>query len=120
MTTQIAWTGSSPIAHSRCGDDESNAIDPPGPNSYCLEADLHAEHPARDVAVLLAAVCRQRVLRARRGSHRIDDVEELDVAIAVTGQPFPAHPGREVDHRRVSGALGQAAADLGRHPLLRR
>ena len=34
MTTQIAWTGSSPIAHSRCGDDESNAIDPPGPSSY--------------------------------------------------------------------------------------
>ena len=45
MTTQIACTGSSPIVHSRCGDDESNAIDPPGPSSYSLEADLNAERP---------------------------------------------------------------------------
>ena len=30
MTTQIAWTGSSPTAHSRCGEDESKAIEPPG------------------------------------------------------------------------------------------
>ena len=34
MTTQIACTGSSPIAQSRCGDDESNAIESPGPSSY--------------------------------------------------------------------------------------
>src|SRR6266571_3647017 len=34
MTTQIAWTGSSPTAQSLWGEDESNAIEPPGPSSY--------------------------------------------------------------------------------------
>ena len=33
-TTQIAWTGSAPIAHRRCGDDESKEIDPAGTSSY--------------------------------------------------------------------------------------
>ena len=34
MTTQTACTGSPPIAQSRCGDDESKAIDAPAPSSY--------------------------------------------------------------------------------------
>ena len=45
MTTQTAWTGSSPIAHSRCGDDESNAIDPPGPSSYSSKPTRTPERP---------------------------------------------------------------------------
>ena len=34
MTTQIAWTGSPPIVQRRCGEEESKAIDVPGPSSY--------------------------------------------------------------------------------------
>ena len=33
ITTQIACTASPPIVHNRCGADESNAIEPPGPSS---------------------------------------------------------------------------------------
>ncbi len=117
MTTQTAWTGSSPTAHSRCGEDESKAIEPPGPSSYDLEPDLHAERSARHVAVLPAAVRHQRVLGARRGSDRVHDVQELHVRVALVGEALPAYAGREVDHRSRLGALGEAVARLD-HALL--
>ena len=40
----------------------------------------------------------ERIGRARVCSDRILDVEKLDVALAVRGQPLPADAGCEVDH----------------------
>src|SRR5581483_1421903 len=62
-----------------------------------VEPDAHAERPARDVAVLAPAVRDERVVGARFGADRIDDVEELDVRVAVRGEPLPADTRSEVD-----------------------
>ena len=118
MTTQIAWTGSPPTAHSRCGEDESKAIEPARTELVDLEPDLHAERSARHVAVFPAAVRHQCVLGARRGSDRVHHVQELHVRVALMGETLPAHAGREVDHRSCLGAFREAVAPLD-HALFR-
>src|SRR5438034_8872393 len=79
-----------------------------------VEANTHAERSARDIAVLTAAVRHERILRARLGTHRVRDVEELDVAVAVRREALPPDTGGEVDHAPRLRALCQAvgAADL--------
>src|SRR5438874_10226424 len=49
-----------------------------GAELVLVEANCDAEPPADHVAVLLAAVPHQRVLRARLAARLVDDVEELD------------------------------------------
>ncbi len=73
ITSQTAWTGSSPIAQSRCGEDESKAIDAPGPSSYSSKPTRTPSVPLDDVAVLLAAVrarARSRGRTPRRPGRR--------------------------------------------------
>src|SRR3954465_15584604 len=73
-----------------------------------LETDAHPQRPARDVAVLLAAVRHQRCLRTRFGPDRIRDVQELDVTVAVRSQPLPTDARVEVDDTPRLRALRQA------------
>src|SRR5262249_62059461 len=86
-----------------------------------LEAGAHDERAARKLAVLLAAVGHKRVLGTGRGADRVDDVEELDLTVAVRRQPLPPDTGGEVDHAPRLGPLDEAVvAACRRHgPLVR-
>jgi len=97
---------------------------PAGAELVLLEADPYPERAADDVAVLLAAVCHQRILGARGGADRVHDVEELDLAVPVRGEPFPAHARGQVDHAsglrplRQPVPLGRRTDDAHRRPFL--
>ena len=110
ITSHTACTGAPPIDQRRCGEDESNAIDPPGPNSYSSNPTRTPSLPADDVAVLVTAVRHECVLRARRRTDRVGDVEKLDVPVAVGGQSLPADAGGEVDDPPRLRPFGQAVA----------
>ena len=60
-----------------------------GLESMLVEPDPNAELAADHVAVLLAAMLRQRVGRAGLGSDGVDDVDEVDLVVGSRGQDVP-------------------------------
>src|SRR5262249_9154989 len=78
-----------------------------------LEADLHAEAAAGDVAVPDAAVAHERGLRARLAADVVDDAEELDARVRGGRQPLPRHARGEPDHGALVDADERARVQVG-------
>src|SRR5687767_10715914 len=84
-----------------------------GAQLVLLEADLDAQRPAHDVAVLPAVVAHQRLVWRGRAAHLVDGLEEVDPVLLVGDELLPSDAGVQVDRRpfprvHYRGAFGPA------------